>query len=55
MGARQKLNGVHVTGCLVIAGIVGALAESWMVFLIVAVVLLACSVHDGGIRLKRRR
>ena len=35
---------------LIVAGIVGALAGSWMVFLITAVVLIVCSLHDGGIR-----
>ena len=55
MGARQKLNNVYLTGALLVAGIAGLLTKSWMIFLIVAAVLIACSIHDGGIRLGRRR
>ena len=44
MGARKKLNGAHLTGCLAIAGLVGALAESWSVF---TVCLAAFAVIDG--------
>ena len=55
MGARQKLNGAYLTACLVVAGTAGALTQSWTVFLVVAVVLIACLIHDGGIRPSRRR
>jgi hypothetical protein len=55
MGARAKLNSVYLTGSLVIAGVLGAVSESWTVFAVAAVVLVGCSVHDRGIRLKGRR
>jgi len=55
MGARTKLNSVHVCGSLAIAGIIGALADSWIVFVIAATILISCSVSDGGIRPTRRR
>ncbi len=55
MGARTKLNSVYLIGSLVIAGVLGAAAQSWTVFVIAAVVLLACSVYEGGIQLKGRR
>jgi hypothetical protein len=55
MGARTKLNSVYLTGCLVIAGVLGAVSGSWTVFVVAAVILIACSVYDGGIRLRGRR
>jgi len=55
MGARTKLNSVYLTGSLVIAGVLGAVSQSWTAFVVAAVVLIACSIHDGGIRLKGRR
>ena len=54
MSARHKLNSAYLAGSLVIAGAAGALTKSWIVFFIVAAVLIAFSVHDGGIRLKVR-
>jgi hypothetical protein len=55
LGARTKLNSVYVCGSLAIAAIIGAVAGSWIVFVIVAAVLIGCSVSDGGIRPNRRR
>jgi hypothetical protein len=48
--ARHKLNGAYLLGALLIAGLVGAMFESWMVFMIAAGVLIVNSVHDGNIR-----
>lgn len=48
--ARHKLNRAHFLGVLLIAGLVGAMFESWMAFLIAAGVLIVSSVHDGNIR-----
>ena len=55
LGARTKLNSVHVCGSLAVAGVIGAVAGSWIVFAIVSAVLIGCSVGDGGIRPTRRR
>jgi len=49
--ARHKLNEVYFLGALLIAGLVGAIFESWTVFLIAAGVLIVSSVHDGDIRI----
>jgi len=54
-GARQKLNSAYVTGSLFVAGIVGLATRSWIVFLIVAAVLIAGGFNDGTIRPTRRR
>lgn len=50
MGAKQKLNNVHVMGSLVVAGIIGGLTGSWAVFAAVAIVLLAAAYESGDIR-----
>ena len=49
--AKQKLNGSYLHGALIIAGLLGAISGSWMVFLIATGVLVATSVHDGSIRI----
>jgi hypothetical protein len=48
--ARHKLNGAYLLGALLIAGLVGAMFESWTVFMIAAGVLIATNLHDGNIR-----
>lgn len=50
MGARNKLNGVYVIGCFIIAGILGLLTGSGGIFVLSAVVLVVCSVVSGDIR-----
>jgi hypothetical protein len=55
MGARQKLNSINATGCLALAAVIGALTESWAVFLTVAALLIAGSIHAGHIRPDRMR
>jgi hypothetical protein len=60
MSARKKLNGVYITACFIFAGLIGAAAESFVVFVIVFGILFAVHCHDGSIRLtpvhdRRRR
>ena len=50
MGAREKLNAAYISGSLVLAALVGAMTESWTVFFMTAVILLALNVHSGDIR-----
>lgn len=50
MGARQKLNSASILGSLVLSGILGFVSNSWMVFLVAAVVMLALSCYVGDIR-----
>jgi hypothetical protein len=52
MGARQKVNGIHMTGVLFMAGLA---ARLWMRFLLGAGVLLGISTYTGGIRPRRHR
>ena len=50
MGARQKLNEVNVLGALGTAGLIGLLAQSWIVFAILGVALIAAGLCNGEIR-----
>ena len=52
MSAREKLNGVYITACFIFAGLIGAAAGSFVVFVIVFGILFAVHCHDGSIRLK---
>jgi hypothetical protein len=53
--ARNKLNTAYIHGSLIIAGLIGAIGESWNIFILAAVVLTATSVLGGEIRLKQHR
>ena len=50
MTAKHKLNAAHVNGALAIAAVIGFASESFLVFLLVAALLLGGSMHDGSIR-----
>lgn len=55
MGARQKLNKAFFNGSLLIASVVGIVAESWLAFGLTLLVLLVLSVHSGDIRPSKKR
>lgn len=55
MAARQKLNQAHLTGSLLLAGLVGWIASSWLVFVIAVIVLVGMNFHTDEIRLRRRK
>ena len=50
MGARKKLNGAFLGGSLIIAAIAGFLAQSFVVFLIGAIVLIGLNFYTRDIR-----
>lgn len=50
MTAKHKLNAAHINGALVIATVFGIASESFVVFLVVAAVLINGAMHDGSIR-----
>ena len=52
--ARHKLNAAYIHGSLIIAGLIGAIGQSWNVFILVAVVLAATSALSGEIRMKQQ-
>ncbi len=49
--AKQKLNGGHVHGTLIITGFLGLVTGSWLIFALAAGALVFTSVQDGSIRL----
>lgn len=55
MGARQKLNQAHIIAALVIAAVIGAVTQSWIMFWIAAIIAVGSSFHAGGIRVDGRR
>ena len=55
MGARQRLNGIYILGSVIMAGIIGGMAESWMVFIVAACLLIAVMAVGGDIRPTSRR
>jgi hypothetical protein len=52
--ARHKLNAAYFHGSLIIAGLLGAIGQSWNVFVLTAAVLTATSALSGEIRLKQQ-
>lgn len=54
MGARQKLNQANVNGALAVAALVGAVTQSWTVFVLAAVLAAGTSMYGGGIRIGGR-
>ena len=52
--ARNKLNAAYIHGSLIIAGLLGAIGQSWNVFILVAAVLTATSILGGEIRMKQQ-
>jgi len=54
MGARSKLNGAFLNGSLLIAGMIGALTQSWIVFGLALAGLVIANLNSGEIRLTGR-
>ncbi len=48
--ARDKLNAAAIHGVLIVAGVVALFVQSWLIFWLLVVVLLATSVMAGDIR-----
>ena len=53
MGARNKLNAAYTAGSVVVAGGVGLLTGSWMIFGVSLGIMLGLQLYDGSIRPKR--
>jgi len=54
MFAREKLNRASLNGCILIAGIIGLLAGSWIAFVVALAVAAALAAYSGDIRLGPR-
>jgi hypothetical protein len=55
MGAKEKLNSVHIIGGLGMAGLLGLMTGSWAVFAVAGAVLIGAAIHSGEIRGKGGR
>lgn len=55
MGARNKLNANVAGGAIFGAAVLGFVCESWVVFILTAVVLVSLSLEAGDIRLQPRQ
>jgi hypothetical protein len=53
MSARKKLNSSYVGGSLVLSGAIGLMTQSWAVFLVLLILLLAIHLYEGNIRPKK--
>jgi hypothetical protein len=50
MGARLKLNRLHLTGDFFLAVVVGLIMHSWVAMLLVLAALVAFDWHTGAVR-----
>jgi len=55
VGAREKLNSIHILGAVGAAGLLGLITGSWAVAAITGALIVGLSVHKGDIRIKGRR
>ena len=49
--SRDKLNAIYAVGAIGVAALLGAIAGSWLLFLLVAVGLVGVFIQTGQIRL----
>ncbi len=54
MSSRNKLNVAYFNGCLAVAAVLGAVAESWAVFVLAFAALVAGGIAGGDIRPRTR-
>jgi len=50
MGTRERLNGAFFQGSILLAALLGGLAESWLAFVLALIVLLGLNIYAGEIR-----
>ncbi len=55
MGARSRLNGAHLMGSLLLAGIVGSISGSMAIALLAFLALVIVDLLSGNIRPSRQR
>jgi len=50
LNARLKLNQAYINGALLVAGLFAAIAESWVLFILLSAIFIGLSLHTGDIR-----
>ncbi|MFO0811588.1 MAG: hypothetical protein U0796_00105 [Gemmatales bacterium] len=50
MGARNDLNEIYITGSVILAAVLGAMAQSWVVFIVALVLIVGTLVSTSKIR-----
>lgn len=55
MNARRKLNIANLNGAVLIGIVLGAIADSWTVFLLTVAAIVASEIYTGEIRPTDRR
>ncbi len=50
MSAKHKLNAAYFLGSLLIAGLIGAITRSWVVFALALAGTLIAAYHSGHLR-----
>ena len=55
MTAKTKLNEAYLLGSLILAGIIGLLAQSVFIFIIAASVIIAVEIISSSIRLGQNK
>ncbi|MFO0811583.1 MAG: hypothetical protein U0796_00080 [Gemmatales bacterium] len=50
MGARNDLNEIYISGSLILAAVLGAMAQSWVVFIVVLVLVIGTLITTTKIR-----
>ena len=53
--SRDKLNAIYAAGAVVVAAVIGAIAQSWLLFVLVAAGLFGVFIRNGQIRSPRDR
>ena len=54
MGAREKLNAIHIVGAIGAAGLLGLVTGSWILAVLAGAVLVGAAIHSGDVRFKGR-
>ena len=55
MGARQKLNALHINGGIIFAAFAGLATGSWLISIATLIAALGASLYTGDIRPSPRR
>jgi hypothetical protein len=55
LSVRTRFNAVAFQCATLVAALIGLIFQSWLVFLVIGVVMIAMALHSGAIRPRPRR